>query len=165
MTHTVCLNLQFVDYALFVLVSPFCQIDSLRSQRYCVIKVLTGKPRCKKGVGMRGSFAANSHSTGTAAPLPNLTRLVHNTASYAGYQIDRDFFVLLFQFTVNLRSIFGLQIFSLEFGIKSPLTVTIGSPWFSCFCRRVKQTLPWVPEVFSRVHRGASFRRPETDTF
>ena len=24
--------------------------------------------------------------------------------------------------------------------------------------------LPWVPEVFSRVWRGASFRRPQTDT-
>ena len=38
-----------------------------------------------RGVSARGGSAANSHSTGTAAPLPNLPRLVHNTASYAGY--------------------------------------------------------------------------------
>ena len=55
---------------------------------YCVIKVLAAEPRSKKkewgrGVISRGS-AANSHSTGTAAPPPNLPRLVHNTASYAG---------------------------------------------------------------------------------
>ena len=35
----------------------------------------------------RGGSAANSHSTGTAAQLPNLTRLVHNTGSCAGYRI------------------------------------------------------------------------------
>ena len=26
-------------------------------------------------------------------------------------------------------------------------------------------TIPWVPEVFSRVRRGASFRRPQADTY
>ena len=49
----------------------------------------------KKGVGTRrlkflaasplvAALPPDSHSTGTAAPPPNLTRLVHNTASYAG---------------------------------------------------------------------------------
>ena len=28
----------------------------------------------------------------------------------------------------------------------------------------VNATVPWVPEVFSRVRRGASFRRPQADT-
>ena len=37
-----------------------------------------------RGFAARGGSAANSHSTGTAAPPPNLPRLVHNTASYAG---------------------------------------------------------------------------------
>ena len=32
-----------------------------------------------------GGIAPKSHLTGTAAEPPNLTRLVHNTASYAGY--------------------------------------------------------------------------------
>ena len=42
----------------------------------------------KKGVGMtRLKFlaAVKSHSTITTAPPPNLTRLLHNTTSYAGY--------------------------------------------------------------------------------
>ena len=61
---------------------------------YCVIKVLAAEPRSKKkewgrgvisrGFAARGGSAANSHSTGTAAPPPNLPRLVHDTASYAG---------------------------------------------------------------------------------
>ena len=47
-------------------------------------------PRSKKRSGdeayeISRGFAANSHSTSTAAPPPNLTRLAHNTASYAGY--------------------------------------------------------------------------------
>ena len=47
-------------------------IDSLRSWRYCV--------------GARLKF---SHSNILpTAPPPNLTRLLHNTASYAGYVID-----------------------------------------------------------------------------
>ena len=71
---------------------------------YCVILVLAAEPRSKKkewgrgvwntywnkfeisisrGFAARGGSAANSHSTGTAAPPPNLPRLVHNTASYA----------------------------------------------------------------------------------
>ena len=37
-----------------------------------------------RGFAVRGDSAAKSHSTGTAAPRPNLTRLVHYTASYAG---------------------------------------------------------------------------------
>ena len=70
---------------------------SLRNWWYCVIKVLAAEPRSKKRSGdeafglSRGIslplMAANSHSTGTAAPPPNLTRLVHNTASYAGYTL------------------------------------------------------------------------------
>ncbi|CAH3134229.1 unnamed protein product [Porites lobata] len=49
-------------------------IDSLRSWRYCV--------------GARLKF---SHSNILpTAPPPNLTRLLHNTASYAGYVIDWD---------------------------------------------------------------------------
>ena len=63
---------------------------SLRSWWYCVIKVLAAEPRSKKRSGDEafgisrffatcGGSPANSHSTGTAAPPPNLTRLVHNT--------------------------------------------------------------------------------------
>ena len=43
-------------------------VSSLRSWRYCEIKDLTG----------------------TAALPPNLTRLVHNTASYAGYPLSQE---------------------------------------------------------------------------
>ena len=44
-----------------------------------------------RGFAARGGSAANSHSTGTAAPPPNLPRLVHNTASYAGYALLDNF--------------------------------------------------------------------------
>ena len=47
-----------------------------------MIKVLAAEPRSKI---RSGDEAFDSHSTGKAAPPPNLTRLVHNTASYAGY--------------------------------------------------------------------------------
>ena len=65
---------------------------------YCVIKVLAAEPRSKKkewgrGVCISRGFAANSHSTGTAAPPPNLPRLVHNTASYAGHPTGGDVYV------------------------------------------------------------------------
>ena len=63
-----------------------------------MIKVLAAEPQSKKrsgdeafgishGFATCGGSTANSHSTGTAAPPPNLTRLVHNTASYAGYTL------------------------------------------------------------------------------
>ena len=62
-----------------------------------MIKGLSAKPRSKKTSGeeafeilrfaARDASAVNSHSTGTAAQLSNLTRLVHNTASRAGYRI------------------------------------------------------------------------------
>ena len=63
-----------------------------------MIKVLAVEARSKKrrgdeafgisrGKAARGGSTANSHSTGTAAPPSNLTRLVHNTASYAGYTL------------------------------------------------------------------------------
>ena len=68
--------------------------SSLRSWRYCVILTLKsfggGAEIQSKGVGTR-SFSrgfAKSHSTDTAASPPNLTRLVHRTASYAGYSIE-----------------------------------------------------------------------------
>ena len=44
----------------------------------------SGDEGISRGFAARGGSAANSHSTGTAAPPPNLPRLVHNTASYAG---------------------------------------------------------------------------------
>ena len=54
-----------------------------------MIKVLAAEPRSKKKrsgdeafeVRISGGSAANSHSTCTAVPPPNLPRLVHNTAS------------------------------------------------------------------------------------
>ena len=74
-------------------------VDSLRSWRYCVDARLNfggGAVFQKKGVGTRRlisrGFATRdgsdvkSHSTILQrAPPPNLTRLLHNTASYAGY--------------------------------------------------------------------------------
>ena len=52
-----------------------CLHYSLRSWRYCVIKLLAAELRSKKRSG--------DEAFGSAPP--NLTRLVHNTASYAGY--------------------------------------------------------------------------------
>ena len=49
---------------------------SLRSWRYCVIKVLAADPRTKKGSG--------DEAFGISRGLVFLTRLVHNTAKYAG---------------------------------------------------------------------------------
>ena len=56
-----------------------------------MIKVLAAELRSKKGSGDEAGFlaasplvGAKSHSTGKAAPPPNLTRPVQNTASYAG---------------------------------------------------------------------------------
>ena len=57
-------------------------LNSLRSWRYCVIKVLAAEPRSKKGSG-------DEAFEFLAVPPPNLTRLVHNTASYAGYSLKR----------------------------------------------------------------------------
>ena len=33
-----------------------------------------------------------------------------------------------------------------------------------CIRSVILRELPWAPEVFSRVRRGASFRRPQADT-
>ena len=52
---------------------------------YCVIKVLAAEPRSKKKEWGRGVFLA--------APPPNLPRLVHNTASYAGHPTGGDVYV------------------------------------------------------------------------
>ena len=57
---------------------------SLRSWRYCVIKVLAAEPRSKKRSGdeARGS-AAKSHSTGTQyRQLRRLNEIGKNTASF-----------------------------------------------------------------------------------
>ena len=66
----------------------FNKFPSLRSWRHCVIKVLAAIQKKEWGRGISLGFAPHgkTHSTGTAAPPPNLTRLVHNTASYAGYK-------------------------------------------------------------------------------
>ena len=70
-----------------------------------MIKVLAAEPRSKKRSGdeafeiSRGS-AANSYSTGTAAPPPNLLRLVHNTTSYAGYFVGNLHFTMLISWIV-----------------------------------------------------------------
>ena len=48
-----------------------------------MIKVLAAEPRSRKRSGDEAFLAASSL---VEAPPPNLTRLVHNTASYAGYK-------------------------------------------------------------------------------
>ena len=49
------------------------------------IKVLAAKPRLKKGRGEE-AFEILAALPIMAAPPSDLTRLVHNTTSYAGYQ-------------------------------------------------------------------------------
>ena len=70
-----------------------------------MIQVLAAEPRSKKRSGDEAfeiscGSAANSHSTGTAAPPPNLPCLVHNTASYAGYFEGNLHFTMLISWIV-----------------------------------------------------------------
>ena len=52
-----------------------------------MIKVLAAEPRSKKRSGDEAFEVFLAASPLVAAPPPNLPRLVHNTASYAGYVV------------------------------------------------------------------------------
>ena len=93
--------------------------SSLRSWRYCVgarLKFWRRSRVPKKGSRDEAVFLAARSTISeseymTTAPQPNLTRLLHNTASYAGYTtskntIDRQYIMLRFNFVPGLNFIF-----------------------------------------------------------
>ena len=105
---------------LFPNVNIGCHFDSLRTWRYCEIKVLAGGgaaiPKKEWGRGvwyfsrLRRSWRLRRQISLyyiTTAPPPNVTRLLHNTASYAGYHFESAPFMLLlhkeFEFHLKVR--------------------------------------------------------------